>query len=125
MISRFPPVSTATPKGHMDQFMKGKRSTKKIEQAPTSDDDLETSDDLYPKTESRPPHAIKCAIKVIPSSDIRHTDLTGRFPVSGKSGKQYFMIMVCANYIHVELMSTRSAADYVKAYAQGTDFFQK
>ena len=125
MIARFPPVTTATPKGHMDQFMKGKRSTKTIVPSSTGDADLETSDDLYPATESRPPHALKCVIKVIPSSDIRHTDLTGRFPVAGKSGKQYFMIMICANYIHVELMSTRCAGDYVKAYAQGTDFFQK
>ena len=38
-------------KGHMDQFMKGKRNTKTIDPPPTTDNDLETSDDLYPATE--------------------------------------------------------------------------
>ena len=34
------------------------------------------------------------------------------------------MIMICANYIHAEMTSSRSAEDYVKAYASGTDFFE-
>jgi hypothetical protein len=37
------------------------------------------------------------------------------------------MIMYCedANYIHVELMRERKAADFVKAYKSGVEFFLK
>ena len=34
MVRRFPPVTTATPKGHLDQFPQGKRSTKRGEPTP-------------------------------------------------------------------------------------------
>ena len=115
MITRYPPVTTATPKGHMDQFLQGKRSTK-IPPTPAESND-ETSEDLYPPTEPRLSRVVVCTTKVIPSSDIRHTDLTGRFPVTSKGGMQYFMIMIRANYIHAIVMASRSAGDYVKAYA--------
>ena len=122
MITRHPPVTTATPKGHMDQYMQGKRSTKAKLPLPTPSD--ESPDDVYPTTEPRRSSTVTCITKVIPASDLRHTDLTGRFPITSKGGKQYFMIMICANYIHAEMMSSRSAEDYVKAYASGTDFFE-
>ena len=111
----------------MDQFIQGKRSTKVNHdnaQRTTACDD-ETTEDLYPPTEPKLSRVLKCIIKVIPSSDIRHTDLTGRFPVVSKTGKQYIMIMICDNYIHAELMNSRCDADYVKAYAHGTVFFKK
>ena len=133
MISRYPPSSTATSKGHMDLDISGKRSTKSKDTDTSSNDAVatfspsaeeESSDDWYPPTAPRQSRILKCITKIIPSSELRHTDLTGRFPVRGISGKQYFMIMICANYIHAELMDSRCAGDYVKAYSRGTDFFE-
>jgi hypothetical protein len=111
----------------MDQFLKGKRSTKgnhdDTHSTPVDCDD-ETTEDLYPPIEPKLSRVLKCITKVIPSSDIRHTDLTGRFPIASKTGKQYIVLMICGNYIHAEIMSLRCDADYVNAYAHGTVFFE-
>ena len=40
-------------------------------------------------------------------------DLTGQFPVTSKGGYQYRIVMYCeaSNYIHIELLRTRSGQD--------------
>ena len=41
--------------------------------------------------------------------------------MAASSGDQYMLFLYCelANYIHVELMTNRSAVEYVRAYKAG------
>ena len=126
MVRRFPPVTTATPKGHMNQFQQGRRSTKPDPTKPMVrkfDEELES--DIFPPIEHRESRNLHCTTKSFPSSDLRHHDLTGRFGVKGYTGAEYFMIMLCGNYIHIEALNSRCQADYVKAYARGAVFFEE
>ena len=125
MVRRFPPVTTASAKGHMDQFQSGRRSTKPIEVSESEGAIKgETESDRYPAVEHRTSRILLCTTKTIPSSDIRFNDLTGKFGVVGQSGTQYFMIMICGNYIHIECLKSRGQADHVLAYSRGTEFFE-
>ena len=125
MVRRFPPTTTATPKGHMDQFPQGKRSTKPGEPTPVvSESGDETDTDLHPPVIPRTSRTLPCFSQLFPASDLRAHDLTGRFTVKGTTGAQYLMIMICGNYIHIETVKDRGQTDYVKAYAHGADFFE-
>ena len=117
IATKYMPHSTATAKGHMDQSRQGHRSTAE----PTGD---ETDHDLFPIPEPRKQTRLQIQTKVIPVEDIRHTDPTGAFPVKGINGAHYILVMFCANYIHLEPMKSKEGAEYVRAFAAGTDFFQ-
>ena len=117
IATKYMPNSVATSKGHMDQFRQGHRST----QAPLEDElDLDLHPIPVPRTRTRLP----IQSKIIPVSDIRYTDPTGAFPVRGLQGAQYILVMLCANYIHLETMKSKEGPEYVRAYAAGTDYFQ-
>jgi hypothetical protein len=59
-------------------------------------------------------------------SNQNFTDMAGRFPHQSRRGNEYMLIMYCVdgNYIHVELMKSRNAAEYAAAYTRGLEFFQ-
>jgi hypothetical protein len=102
MIRRYSPDTIITSKGHLDQCRQGIRSTK---------------------------HTNKQASAVLVKvelSDQRHTDLTGQFPIPSKCGHLYHMVMYCENnnYIHIELLKSRTSSEFVSAYARGTEFFK-
>eukprot|EP01042_Synura_sphagnicola_P036612 gene36612-biopygen12510 len=78
---------------------------------------------LHPSCRPRSSSKATVAVKIIPFADMRYTDLTGRYPIQGKSGHQYVLIMLSCNYIHLEPMRSRDQAEFVNAYSRGTDFF--
>ncbi len=57
-------------------------------------------------------------IKIHNTSDTMHSDQTGRFPVTLRSGNQYIMVLVevDGNYIDAEPTKNRSAGSMIKAY---------
>ena len=125
MIKKYPPNPTATAKGHLDQLRQGLRSTKPL---------TESTDDWHPTrfaatvthvSQRRPARVSTRVYSPHPPHRQNHSDLAGRFPVTSLHGNQYMMIQYCedANYIHVELMQSRSATDFVKAYSSGVAFF--
>jgi hypothetical protein len=56
-----------------------------------------------------------------------HADLAGRFPHMALNGSQYHLVMYAedSNYIHVELMTSRNAKEFVSAYSRDIAFFAK
>ncbi len=125
MVRKYPPNPTATAKGHLDQLRQGLHSTKHLM-------DEETDDDWHPSrlvptvshVSQRRRATVQTRIyKPHPPSRRNHSDLAGRFPVTSLHGNQYMMIMYCedANYIHVEVMRERKAADFLKAYKSGVE----
>lgn len=121
MVRKYPPNSIATAKGHLDQTRQGVQSTKQ------HDDYDETIDDWHPVPVARLSRRASIyvhTISVHPPSQERHTDLTGRFPAVAKSGAQYHMVMICANYIHVETIKSRSGPDFLSGYKAATIFWK-
>ena len=72
----------------MDQTRQGMRST-----AVAADVYIESDDDRHPKPVLRTSKRAVAYTKVIPLHQMRHTDLTGRFPIPEKSGAQFVMVM--------------------------------
>jgi len=121
MLRKYPPSAIAVAKGHLNQARQGLRTTK----VPDVLD--ETSSDLRPTPIPRSSRYESVVTKVVyqnPPTTVRHTDLTGRFPVTAHSGACYHLVMVCGNYIHVELMKSRESQHYVSAYRAGDLFFK-
>jgi hypothetical protein len=127
MVRKYPPNATATAKGHLDQLRQGLLSTKPL---------TESADDWHPTQQAptvthvsqrRPAHVVTRVYSHHPPHRQNHTDLAGRFPITSLHGSQYMMIMYCedANYIHVELMQSRHADEFVKAYTSGVEFFTR
>ena len=124
MIRRHPPHSIAIAQGHLDQSPHGFRTTKLFDVPQLGD---ESQSDLRPSVTPRSSRYESVLTKVIYRShptDLRYTDLTGRFPVIAQSGASYDLVMLCGNYIHVETMSSRSQSDYVAAFRAGDNFFK-
>ena len=121
LLTKYPPNTIPTAKGHLDNHKHGLRST---HPDPTLD---ESDSDLHPTPIPRPPGALSVFTKLLDltaeNGTLRHSDTTGRFPIPAKSGAQYVLIMYCGNYIHAETLKSRSASDFVSAYASGTNFF--
>jgi hypothetical protein len=65
--------------------------------------------------------------RYVPVSRRAFMDLAGRFPFKSIGGFEYMLIMFAEddNYIHVELMRTRGAKEYARAYEQGLTFFRE
>ena len=121
MIRKYPPTAIAIAKGHLDQLRQGLRTTKLLDVLP------ETTSDLRPVVTPRSSRYESVLTKVVyqsPPTSIRHTDLTGKFPVTALSGACYHLVMLCGNYIHVEAMKSRQSSDYVAAYRAGDLFFK-
>jgi hypothetical protein len=101
--------STPSAQGHLDQLRHGIQSTKTI---------------VFEQSSTTKKHN-KILVQVI-EAPRRHTDLTGQFPIASKAGHLYHMIMYCqvSKYIHVELMKSRKAVDFVEAYRRGNEYFK-
>ena len=115
MLAAHPPTSIATAKGHLDQQRQGQRSTHiplhmfDVDDSPTIDDVIGTSDPVDNA-------ATPAYTQIILASSTLHSDLTGRFPVTSRTGAQYMFVSMLDGYIHVETMKTRHHQEYVAAY---------
>ena len=122
MLAAHPPTSIATAKGHLDQQRQGQRSTHiplhmfDVDDSPTIDDVIGTSDPVDNA-------ATPAYTQIILASSTLHSDLTGRFPVTSRTGAQYMFVSVLDGYIHVETMKTRHHQEYVSAYKRTLNFF--
>lgn len=124
LLRKYAPNTVPSAKGHLDQYRHGLRSTKPNVADPTSNQSLdETDSDRYPVSTPRSSNRALVYTRTVNLNDIRHSDLTGRFPIPAKSGAQYILVMYCGNYIHAETLKSRKQADFVAAYSAGTDFF--
>jgi hypothetical protein len=100
-------LTPTTALGHMSQRRQNIRSTSK---APTA---IQPPLDTYLGTKTHLVYAV-----VVDQGQL-YTDLTGKFPVRSSKGNSY--VMVCyiydCNYVKVIPMKSRSASEWVKAYA--------
>ena len=134
MIRRNPPNPIATAMGHLDRVRQGMASTKPsapslaIPQVPF---DVDEQDALDPSDTPDISAIIESDndfdhpyIKLIRVDEANHSDLTGKFPLSSRRGFVYFLISVWRGYIHVELLKSRTASEYLRAYSATLEFFQ-
>ena len=125
MIKRNLPVSTATSKGHLDRTRSGIQSTR----PPVSTlGEKESKDEVMPTTVIQTKTNI-VRVKLLNSDQVtgrNYNDMTGRFPVTSITGKNYMLVMynVDANYIHIEAMNDRSGPQYRAAYERGYEYFR-
>ena len=122
MLAAHPPTSIATAKGHLDQQRQGQRSTH-IPLHMFDVDDPHTIDDVSSPSDPADNAASQTCTQIILASSTLHSDLTGRFPVTSRTGAQYMFVSVLDGYIHVETMKTRHHQEYVAAYKRTLNFF--
>ena len=115
------PHTMATAQGHLDLHRQGQHSTETSLHTFDIDDPLDNNVPDSPNDAVvTPPHAYT---QVILASQMLHSDLTGRFPVTSRNGTQYLFVSVLDGYIHVETMKTRHHSEYVAAYKRTLNFF--
>ena len=135
MIRLNPPHSIATAKGHLDRVRQGIGSTKPVPPGIPPPSLPFLSDSLSPELDSLdcadPPQSLEIDdedehvfTKLVSSDEASHSDLTGKFPLTSRRGFSYILISVWRGYIHADLLKSRSAADYVKAYDAALTFFK-
>ena len=107
-VQKYKPDTTATALGHLDLNRQGIQSTKP-----------EISEDSFPSSNTIPSN------KVHISTRKNFTDMTGQLPIESFNKNNYILLMYSedANYLHVEPQASKSAADRIKAYAKGIEFF--
>ena len=118
MIAANPPNAMATAMGHLDHTRQGQNSTKT--EATGSSPQLEDYEDNDPLD---PEEGRVVFVKIIPASNILHSDATARMPVPSRRGYQYFLLSYWNNYLHLEAMSSRSKNEYARAFKATYDFF--
>ena len=105
-VKKYYPETVETPKGHLNQTRKGKRSTKEkpLEECDTTELQGKKKKDVY--------------IKVYNVRETIFSDQTGKFPTRSKSGNKYIMVMVeiDSNAILVEPMKSRNDDEMIRAY---------
>ena len=117
------PNSLATAQGHLMQTRQGLRSTqpKGYDREKFNKKPVDESSPMYFDTTENTKEEFH--IRTFSRKDAAFADATGRYPVISIEGFEYLLIFVYKNYIHVEPLTDRSAASYVKAYTAGFTFF--
>ena len=118
------PNSMATAKGHLDQQRQGQRSTQIPLVMFDTDDNADDANTASPTISSSYTNT-SAYTQVILASHTLNSDLTGRFPVTSRTGAQYMFVSVLDGYIHVEPMKTRHHNEYVSAYKRTLNFFAR
>ena len=91
---------------------------------------IDCSPDPIPSSGSgRPPQPVSKTVftKCIRLTQQNFTDLAGRFPFTSYTGHNYILIMYAEdpNYIHAELLRSRAATEFARAYQEGFTFFEE
>ena len=119
MVSANRPHAIATAKDHLDQTRQvTKRHTLKRLNQSIPKVSLETlpNDDFFNDPD--------ICVKTYDLKDPIHADLTGRFPIVSLKGNQYLLVACWHGYFHFELMASRKAECYVRAYTKILAFFR-
>ena len=119
ILTAYRPNSIVTAKGHLDQQRQGQRST----QAPLVIFDTDEPDE--PDIDSSPARPADAITRANTQSQTLHSDLTGRFPVTSRTGAQYMFVSILDGYSYVEPMSLRHHNEYVEAYKRTLNFFAR
>ena len=105
-VNKYYPETKETPKGHMAQSRKNKRSTKAKPMKEHKSTQLigKKERDVY--------------IKVCDAKETIYSDQTGAMPTRSQSGNKYIMVLVeiDSNAILVEPMKSRKDAEMIRAY---------
>ena len=127
MVRKNPPNTTATAKGHLNLIRQGLRSTR--EKDPKQLEDDEEREFTFPAKIYNKEKYIVCTFKVFNTEELQklHVDLAGKFPYPSSRSKQYWAIFYSeeTNYIHIELLATRTAKDMIKAYLAAIEYFDE
>ena len=107
MIAANAPNAVATAMGYLDQTRQVKKSRRRLESSPLTHVDSSEPDNVIGAGDEA---LADVYIKLVPTSDIAHVDLAGRFPVKSRKGNEYILVAVWDNYIHYEPMASRSAS---------------
>jgi len=109
------PNTIATAMGHLNLHRQGVRSTQSLSRTDSANFEY---DEQHLNTDN-------CVYsKWLPIDTMCHSDLTGRLPVTSKSGKKYILVFVYKGYIHMEATATRTAHDYVAAHERAYQFYK-
>jgi hypothetical protein len=122
-LAKYPPVSVATHKGHLDQSRQHQQSTRDKTPAPTADDILEEL--LFPNSLPNGERTHFCYASCIDTTGKIFTDQTGRFPLPSSQGNTQLLVLYDydSNFIHAEPMKTKSAASILNAYKKALAVF--
>ena len=125
-LRKFPPVTAATIKGHLDQSRQNTQSTRNTNETsppvdpsdPQDVDTLETDEDSFPASDLDGTRSHHCFLAVTEHTGKIFTDQTGRFVLPSSSGNTQLLVMYDydSNYIHAEPMKSKSAAEILAAY---------
>ena len=127
MVRKNPPNTTATAKGHLNLIRQGLQSTKEEDSKQLEDE--EERKFTFPSKIYNKEKFIVCTFKVFNTAELQkmHVDLAGKFPYPSSRSKQYWAIFYSeeANYIHIELLATRTTKDMIKAYLAAIEYFDE
>ena len=122
IVNAHPPLTIATAKGHLNQHRQGLDSTKQFPLHDTAIDITDDNDALphIPVSKASANHA---CVKVLPLLQTVSADLTGKFPITAKTGAQYVLISEMDGYIHAEPMASRHHTAYSAGFTRTIAFF--
>ena len=128
-VAANPVNSMATAKGHLELARQGQRSSKLVDSLSEVPSALPIDIDSISVTDSSTDYDSNddnvVFIKLVAISQMNYSDLTARFPVTSISGMQYLLISILDGYIHIELMKSKSATEYVRAFKATYSFFKQ
>lgn len=122
MVAKYPPNSTISALGHLDQTRSGLRSTA----LPHKFD--ETNGDIYPVFNARPPLAHPhVTSRVVSEREVYalYADLPGKFPTTSTLGYQYVLVTYNedTNDIHLEPLISRSGPCLTAAHTSTIRYY--
>jgi len=133
MISKNPPITTATAKGHLNLNRQNQNSSKLAPANPATTKVKQSSTTAHNETDNEfvnnSDHE-DIIQSIVDFSNIKdystiHSDLTGKFPVRSRNGNQYILVSVLKNYCYGVAMQSRSADDYLIAFKTTHDHFKR
>ena len=92
-ITKYPPRSVATQKGHLDKLRQGIASTQPDQPATLESTIRDCLEDAFPPSEDGNELTHLCYATIFEPRGQVHSDLTGRFPIPSTTGQQYILIV--------------------------------
>jgi len=121
MIAANAPNTLATAMSYLDQTRQVKKSRRPQSLSQRTSVPLSDIDDLIGDMSEA---IADVYVKLVPTSDIAHVDLTGRFPIKSRKGHEYILVAVWDGYVHYEPMSSHASASYILAYKRLIAFYK-
>jgi len=119
-LRRYPPVSPAMIKGHLDQQRQHLRSTRPLSAPDLAAElpDAVPDHDMFPSDPVPNDRTHHCFAAVVTPTGQTHMDLTGRFPVTSSQGNSYILVVYDydSNGILVAPLKNRRAETILSAY---------